>query len=104
MVNPQRKGAALIEVKLTENGDPLRFAVTISEGSSTSHHQVSARAADMQRLAGARSPEQLIEASFRFLLDRETKESILGRFDLTVISRYFPEFEASLPRYLSQVT
>jgi hypothetical protein len=35
------------------------------------------------------------------LLDREPKESILGRFDVTVISRYFPEFERELPRYLS---
>jgi hypothetical protein len=30
---------------------------------------------------------------FRFLLGREPKESILGRFDATAISRYFPEFE-----------
>jgi hypothetical protein len=31
------------------------------------------------------------------LLDREPKESILGRFDAMVISRYFPEFERELP-------
>ena len=37
----------------------------------------------------------------RFLLDREPKECILGRFDVTVISRYFPEFERELRRYLS---
>jgi hypothetical protein len=42
-----------------------------------------------------------LEAAFRFLLDREPKESILGRFEVTVISRYFPEFERELPRYLS---
>jgi hypothetical protein len=36
------------------------------------------------------------------LLDREPKESILGHFDVAVISRYFPEFEQELPRYLSQ--
>jgi hypothetical protein len=35
------------------------------------------------------------------LLDREAKESILQRFDVTVISRYFPEFERELPRYFS---
>jgi hypothetical protein len=34
------------------------------------------------------------------LLDREPKESILRRFDVTVISRYFPEFEQELPHYL----
>jgi hypothetical protein len=40
--------------------------------------------------------------AFRFLLDREPKESILGRFDVTAISRYFPEFERELPHYLSR--
>ena len=41
------------------------------------------------------------EAAFRFLLDREAKEQILAHFDITVISRYFPEFERELPRYLA---
>jgi hypothetical protein len=51
---------------------------------------------------GTRTPEHCIEAAFQFLPDREPKESILPRFDITVISRYFPEFERELPRYLSQ--
>ena len=37
---------------------------------------------------------------FRFLLDREPKEAILARFDISVIGRYFPEFGAELPAYL----
>ena len=48
----------------------------------------------------ARGGAALVEAAFAFLLDREPKESILARFDLSVISRYFPEFERELPRYL----
>ena len=52
--------------------------------------------------AGKHTPERCLEAAFRFLLDREPKELILGRFDLTVISRYFPEFERELPHYLSR--
>jgi hypothetical protein len=47
-------------------------------------------------MAGKHTPERCLEAAFRFLLDRESKESILGRFDVTVISRYFPEFEAGV--------
>ena len=35
-------------------------------------------------------------------LEREPKELILGAFDATMISRYFPEFERELPRYLSR--
>ena len=33
-----------------------------------------------------------LAASFRFLLAREPKESILSRFELPVIERYFPEY------------
>jgi len=50
---------------------------------------------------GKYSPEQCLEAAFRFLLDRKPKEAILKRFDVTVISRYFPEFEHQLPTYLT---
>jgi hypothetical protein len=39
--------------------------------------------------AGTHTPERCIEAAFEFLLDREPEESILRRFDVTVISRYF---------------
>jgi hypothetical protein len=56
--------------------------------------------------AGKHTPERCLEAAFRFLLDREPKESILRRFDVTVISRYFPEFERELielgMRYVSR--
>jgi hypothetical protein len=52
--------------------------------------------------AGKHSPERCIEAPFRFLLDREPKETILGHFEATVISRYFPEFQRELPDYLSR--
>ena len=30
------------------------------------------------------------------LLEREPKESILGRFDVSVIGRYFPDFESAI--------
>jgi hypothetical protein len=47
---------------------------------------------------GKHTPERCLEAAFRFLLDREPKESILRRFDVTEISRYSPEFEREMPR------
>jgi hypothetical protein len=57
-----------------------------------------------RRLSGGKhTPERCLEAAFRFLLDREPKESILARFDIAVISRYFPEFERELPRYLTEI-
>ncbi len=53
--------------------------------------------------AGRYPPDRCIEAAFRFLLDREPKESILARFDVSVISRYFPEFARELSGYFADL-
>lgn len=64
---------------------------------STTRHEVSVAAADLARLApGASDPTDLVRRSFVFLLEREPKESILRAFDLTVIGRYFPDWEARI--------
>lgn len=41
-----------------------------------------------------KTPEQLLLKSFEFLLEREQASSILSRFELPVISDYFPQYEA----------
>jgi hypothetical protein len=92
----------MIEVKQSGGPDPVTFEVKVAEDGSESHHQVTASQSDMHRLSsGAMPSERVIEAAFQFLLDREPKEAILRRFDITVISRYFPDFETRLPDYLS---
>ena len=74
----------------------------VREETGETRHDVTMSRETCERLtAGKVTPERCLDAAFRFLLDREPKESILGRFDVTVISRYFPEFERELPRYLS---
>lgn len=72
------------------------FRVTVDERETQTTHEVRVTAADLRRYAPGASPEQLIEASFRFLLAREPKESILPRFELPVIERYFPEYPARI--------
>lgn len=94
----------MIEVRRRGEGDPLEFEVVIREGQGASRHYVTMQKALCERLTGGKhTPERCLEAAFRFLLDREPKESILGSFDVTVISRYFPEFERELLRYLAQL-
>jgi hypothetical protein len=44
--------------------------------------------------------EELVRASFMFLLDREPASAVLPRFSLDVISRYFPEYPSELDKYL----
>ena len=94
---------AMIEVQRIGEGDPLDFEVVVREGEGETRHHVTMSREMCDRLtADKHTPERCLEAAFRFLLDREPKESILGRFDVTVISRYFPEFERELPHYLSR--
>ena len=42
---------------------------------------------------GKATKKELLDFSFKFLLDREPNTSILSAFELTVISQYFPEYE-----------
>ncbi|MGA3302369.1 MAG: hypothetical protein ABSC72_03685 [Methylovirgula sp.] len=90
----------MIDIKEVRSGDPLEFDVVLREGDGETRHRVTVTRKDAQRLAPRHAPEQLIDAAFRFLLDRESKEQILARFDISVIARYFPDFEKILPRYL----
>jgi hypothetical protein len=88
-----------IDVRPKKNDGPLTFAVTVREDGGATHHEVTMSSAAFAKHSG-NAPEQVIEAAFRFLLDRESKESILARFDLATIQRYFPDFERTLPDYL----
>jgi hypothetical protein len=77
------------------------FRVRVIEGSSLSTHRVTLNPKDFEKLSrGKSTPEELVRRSFEFLLEREPKESILARFDVSVISRYFPEYENEIARRL----
>jgi hypothetical protein len=90
----------MIEVQQTETNDPLKFSVTITQGGGSTHHQVTMSQATYESLTGGEvGPDDCVRAAFRFLLDREPKESILSSFDITVISRYFPSFDQDLAGY-----
>jgi hypothetical protein len=75
-----------------------RFRVVVAEAGSATTHEVTVP--DAAGSAAGTSPERLVEASFRFLLDREPQESILGSFDLSAIERYFPEYPEQIADYL----
>lgn len=76
-----------------------RFRVKVEERGSTTTHEVTVPSDALARYGGD-SPESLVRESFRFLLEREPKESILGAFELDVIARYFPEYPEEIRRRL----
>lgn len=71
--------------------------VTVGGPGVATTHEVSVAPGDLARLAPtAVEPSDLVARSFAFLLAREPKTSILPRFDLLVIARYFPEYEREI--------
>ena len=46
------------------------------------------------------SKKKLLEYSFYFLLDKESNTSILSSFELSIISKYFPEYENEIKKIL----
>ncbi len=91
----------MAQITIAANGQDV-YQVTIEEGASCTTHDVTVTAEDIERYAPGVSAEQLVEASFRFLLEREPKESILSRFELPVIERYFSEYPVKIREKLSK--
>jgi hypothetical protein len=86
---------ATIDVEKEGDG----FRVRVREGNGTTTHRVTAKPADLARLAKpGETPEAFLVRCFEFLLEREPKGSIMSSFDLMVIARYFPEFESTIRR------
>jgi hypothetical protein len=91
--------SAQIEVEELVSGE---FKVRVIEGQTETTHRVTLKPADYERIAsGKTNPAEVVRRSFEFLLENEPKESILPRFDLTVISRYFPAYEREIRRRLA---
>ncbi len=77
----------MAQITVTRQADGT-FQVQTPAGTS---HQVSVPAGFPASLGcGHVAPEELVKASFGFLLEREPATSILHEFSLDIISGYFP--------------
>lgn len=85
---------------VTVHAEPARdgwtCTVAVEADGQRTEHVVTVSRADLARWGedgGHREVEQLVERSFDYLLEREPPSAILKRFELSVIPRYFPEYE-----------
>ena len=89
-----------IHLQCDRSGDGWRCRVRVGNDSEATTHEVEVADRDLARIAPNAEVERLVEASFRFLLEREPREAILRRFELPVIGRYFPDYAAEIGRRL----
>jgi len=91
-----------VEIELEKiEEDPWVFQVTLLEDDTNlGEYVVSMSGEEYRRYAGSEEPGEVVQASLRFLLDREAPEMILDRFSLSQIEGFFPEYPSKLPSYL----
>ena len=73
-------------IEVGDKEDKIKYSVTLDEGYWK-------KLTDSQYMPG-----ELVRRSFKFLLGREPKESILKEFNLREISRYFSEYEDEMKK------
>jgi len=95
-----------IDVRCEDAGDGRQCRVVVSDERGASEYDVGVPAgpflASLLPDPGFDDTERLVHETFTFLLEREPRESILARFDLPVVERYFPEDPTEMRRRLSR--
>ena len=81
MIEVERKNTQKYEVTVSEHGSSIIHTVTLDDDYYQSLTE------------GKITKEDFLKKCFEFLLERESKESILSSFNVKVINSYFPDFE-----------
>ncbi len=74
--------------------------VTLGDDAAATIHEVSVDRETLDDLAPGVPPEELVRASFEFLLEREAREAIMRRFELPIIGRFFGDYRDEMRRRL----
>ena len=86
----------MVTVHANPRGDGWSCEVGVEAGGERTRHTVTVGRDDLERWGGGtgrQDVEDLVARSFEFLLEREPPSAILTRFELSVIPRYFPEYD-----------
>jgi hypothetical protein len=83
----------------TESG--WHCTVTLGDDERATTHEVTVDREVLEDLAPGATPEELVRVSFEFLLEREPRESIMRRFELPIIGRFFGDYRDEMLRRLA---
>jgi len=94
----------LDEIRVTETNqsdDSWTFVVELGRGDGMIEYMVDVDRAFWTRLTNRRiEPSELVLHTFKYLLEKEPKELILRRFNISDVSGHFPGFEDQLKRII----
>ena len=80
--------------------EPWQFAVGLREvDENLGDYVVSMSEEEYAAFGQGAEPGEVIQATFRFLLEREEPEMIMDRFCLRDVTKYFPEYSTQLENY-----
>lgn len=88
----------VVTVAARPAADGWTCEVQVDDAGRRTHHTVTVSNSELARWGGGSGVEALVRRSFDFLLEREPATSILRRFELSAIQRYFPEFDREIGR------
>ena len=84
-----------ISIQMLSNNE---YEVTVQSNTITTHIVSLSDEVHKNLTNNKVTKEELLDFSFKFLLDREPNTSIMSSFELTVISRYFSDYEKSVKK------
>ena len=89
-----------ISIKIVSNNE---YEVTVKSKTVTTHLVTLSDEVHEKLTKEKVTKKELLDFSFKFLLDREPNTSILSFFELTVISRYFSDYEKNVKKWCSSL-
>ena len=92
--SPDLNNMNQVEIVVNQiSGKPnFTFDVSVNEEISSTKHLVTMEKDFFKELKTEVYPVNIVEESFKFLLSKEPKEMIYSKFDVSIISRYYPDF------------
>ena len=78
------------------------FEVTVAKTSTTTHTVTVSDQSLTDLTDNKVTKTQLLEFSFKFLLEREPNTSILSLFDISVISKYFSNYKDKVRQWCDE--
>ena len=78
------------------------FEVTVAKTSTTTHTVTVTDQSLTDLTDNNVTKTQLLEFSFKFLLEREPNTSILSSFDINVVTKYFPDYREEVRRWRNE--